>query len=121
MHKVRVRLNVSPICCNLLRAFCTELSGDWEDGLPWLLWAAREVVQESTGFSPSEVVFGHKVHGPLAVLQDGCFPEDPTQNRMNNGLRLKLYRAGELARQKLQKSQGKMKKQYDQQGWGSPV
>ncbi len=65
---------------SLLRAYCTELSADWEEGLPWLLLAAREVVQESTGFSPNDLVFGHKVRGPLAVLQDGCLPEEPPRN-----------------------------------------
>lgn len=59
---------------SLLRAYCTELSGDWGDGLPWLLEAAREVVQESTRFSPNELVFGHKVRAPLVMLQDGCLP-----------------------------------------------
>lgn len=33
--------------------------------------AAREVTQESTGFSPNELVFAHLVRGPLAVLRDG--------------------------------------------------
>ena len=37
----------------LLRAYCVELKRDWEDGLPWLLLAARAVVQDSTGFSPN--------------------------------------------------------------------
>ena len=68
--------------------------------------AAREVVKESTAFSPNELVFSHKVHGPLAVLQEGCLPEDLPQNLVDfvNSFRLKLYRAGKLARQKLQKS-----------------
>ena len=56
---------------SLLRAFCTELDRDWEEGLPWLMLAAREVTQESTGFSPNELVFAHSVRGPLAVLRDG--------------------------------------------------
>ena len=30
--------------------------------------AAREAVQEGTGFSPNSLVFGHVVRGPLAVL-----------------------------------------------------
>ncbi|KAI3368104.1 hypothetical protein L3Q82_007836 [Scortum barcoo] len=34
---------------SLLRAYCTELDKDWEEGLPWLMLAAREVTQESTG------------------------------------------------------------------------
>ena len=37
---------------SLLRSYCVELSQDWEEGLPWLLLAARGVLQESTGFSP---------------------------------------------------------------------
>ncbi len=45
---------------------------DWEAGLPWLMMSAREAAQESTGFSPNDLVFGHDVRGPLAVyLQIG--------------------------------------------------
>lgn len=28
---------------SLLRAYCDELNRDWEEGIPWLLLAAREV------------------------------------------------------------------------------
>ena len=100
---------------SLLRAYCTELSADWEEGLPWLLLAAREVVQESTGFSPNDLVFGHKVRGPLAVLRDGFVPEEPPRNLIEyiNGFRFRLYRAGELARVKLEASQRNMKEKYD--------
>ncbi|KAL1277255.1 hypothetical protein QQF64_023928 [Cirrhinus molitorella] len=55
---------------SLLRAYCTEMGGDWEEGLPWLMLSACEVCQESTGFSPKDLVFGHTVRGPLAVLRD---------------------------------------------------
>lgn len=100
---------------SLLRAYCTELNADWEEGLPWLLLAAREVVQESTGFSPNDLVFGHKVRGPLAVLQEGYLPEEPPRNLVDfvNGFRFKLYRAGELAKERLECSQKKMKQKYD--------
>lgn len=47
-----------------------NLNRDWEEDLLWLLLAAHEVVQESTGFSPKDLVFGHKVHGLLDVLQN---------------------------------------------------
>jgi hypothetical protein len=102
---------------SLLCAYCTELSADWEEGLPWLLLAAREVVQGSTGFSPNDLVFGHKVCGPLALLQYSCLPEEPYQNFIDfvNGFRLKLYRAGELPKEKLKSSQRKMKLKYDGQ------
>ncbi len=74
---------------SLLRAYCTELDRDWEDGLPWLMLAAREAVQESTGFSPNELVFGHTVRGPLAVLKSGCVDTEPPKNLIDfvNGFR----------------------------------
>ncbi|KAK0147995.1 Retrovirus-related Pol polyprotein from transposon 412 [Merluccius polli] len=43
---------------SMLRAFCLEFRRDWDEGIPFALFAAREVVQESLGFSPSELVFG---------------------------------------------------------------
>lgn len=52
----------------------------WGEGLPWLLLAAREVCQESIGFSPNDLVFGHTVCGPLAVLQDEWITEEPPPN-----------------------------------------
>lgn len=100
---------------SLLCSYCTEMSRDWEEGLPWLLLAAREVCQESTGFSPNDLVFGHKVRGPLAVLCDEWLAEEPPSNLIDyiNGFRHRLYMAGELAKQRLEKAQVKMKHLYD--------
>lgn len=100
---------------SLLRSYCTELGCDWEEGLPWLLLAAREVVQESTGFSPNDLVFGHKVRGPMAVLRDSWEIAAPPQNLLDyvNGFRHRLVLAVESAKEKLVKSQHKMKTLYD--------
>lgn len=100
---------------SLLRAYCTELKADWEEGLPWLLLAAREVVQESTGFSPNELVFAHTVRGPLSVVRDQWMPSDPPQNLITyvNGFRHRLFEAGEMAKKHLQLSQKKMKRLFD--------
>ena len=100
---------------SLLRAYCTELNRDWEDGLPWLMLAAREAVQESTGFSPNELVFGHSVRGPLAALKDGLIFSEVPSNLIDyvNGFRHRLFHAGLLAREKLEQAQNKMKVQYD--------
>ncbi|XP_039537129.1 uncharacterized protein LOC120485420 [Pimephales promelas] len=38
---------------SLLRAYCVQLDRDWEEGLPWMMLAAREVVQESFASAPS--------------------------------------------------------------------
>ena len=91
------------------------MDADWEEGLPWLLLSAREVSQESTGFSPNELVFGHTVRGPLAALQSDWRESEPPKNVIDfvNGFRQRLYSAMELAREKLTSAQAKMKRLYD--------
>ena len=100
----------------LLRAYCVELKRDWEDGLPWLLLAARAVVQDSTGFSPNELVFGHKVRTSLSVLgSDLDGGEEPPGNLADYvyGFRRRLFLAGKLATEHLCEAQTKMKRLYD--------
>ena len=41
---------------------------EWAEGLPLLMCAVCETVQESLGFSPAELVFGHQLRGPLKLL-----------------------------------------------------
>ncbi|KAL0157392.1 hypothetical protein M9458_048638, partial [Cirrhinus mrigala] len=55
---------------SMLHAFCMETGKDWDEGLPLLMFAVRETVQESLGFSPAELVFGHTVRGPLYLLRE---------------------------------------------------
>lgn len=38
--------------------------------MPFLLFAIRDAVSESTGFSPFELVYGHKVRGPLKIVKE---------------------------------------------------
>lgn len=48
------------------------------------MFAARESVQESLGFSPFELIFGHSVRGPLKVLKEVWLREDPvTENLLD--------------------------------------
>lgn len=100
---------------SLLCAYCVELNGDWEDGLPWLMLVAREVTQESTGFSPNDLVFVHKVHGPLSVLKDCVNETDPPVNLLEyvQGFRHKLFLSCEVAKKNLTKAQSKMKRLFD--------
>ncbi len=74
--------------------------------------AAREVVQESTGFTPNHLVFGHSVRGPLAVLHDGLVESEPPKTLVNyeNAFRHQLYTAVETARENLASVQVQMKK-----------
>ena len=100
---------------SMLRSYCTELGKDWEEGLPWLLLASRGVVQESTGFSPNDLVFGHRVRGPMAILEDSWRVAEPPKSLLDyvNGFRHRLTLAVECAKENLGQSQSKMKSLYD--------
>ncbi len=100
----------------MLRSYCVETGNDWDEGLPFLLFAVRETVQESLGFSPAELVFGHVVRGPLKLLSEQLLAEHPTPMTIPDyiqSLRQRLQRAREVAAQHLVTAQGKMKARYD--------
>ncbi|XP_076031946.1 uncharacterized protein LOC143019850 [Oratosquilla oratoria] len=54
----------------MLRKWCLENDTGWDQALPYLLFAVREVPNESLGLSPFALVFGHEVRGPLKVLKE---------------------------------------------------
>ena len=41
----------------MIRSYCFDTEKDWDEGIHLLLFAVRESVQESLGFSPFELVF----------------------------------------------------------------
>ncbi len=55
---------------SMLKKYCQETDKDWDEGVPLVLFAVRETIQESLGFSPAELVFGHQVRCPLKVLKE---------------------------------------------------
>nr|XP_033942275.1 uncharacterized protein LOC117449038 isoform X1 [Pseudochaenichthys georgianus] len=102
--------------CMLIK-HCHESHKDWDDGVPLVLFAAREAVQESLGFSPAELVFGHEVRGPLRVLKEHLIMPTKTVCSIPEyvaKLKDRLNRACSLAREALTSTQGNMKKRYDQ-------
>ena len=51
------------------RKAAVEEGEDWDKLLSYLLLAHRKVPQESTGFSPFELLYGRAVRGPLDILR----------------------------------------------------
>lgn len=100
---------------SLLRAYCVEMKRDWEEALPWLLLAARGVVQESTGFCPNDLVFGHEVRTSLSVLSTELGQSETPASLVEyvNGFRRKLLLSWKLASEHLSAAQDKMKQRYD--------
>ena len=62
---------------SMMKKYCLETGKDWDEGLPFLLLAARETVQESTGFSPAELVFGHTCMVPSVCSVKNFCPTQP--------------------------------------------
>ena len=96
--------------------YSIENSKDWDEGVHLLLFAVRESVQESLGFSPFELVFGHVVCGPLLLLKEKWLDEDPEKIivlKYVATFKVRLFRAGQMAKRNLQESQSKMKVWYD--------
>ncbi len=102
---------------SMLRAYCLASGKDWVEGLPLVMFAARESVQESIGFSPAELVFGHTVRGPLKLLSEQLISKSPspvTVQEYVSSFRERLQKACEVAKEHLVATQAKMKACYDQ-------
>ena len=101
---------------NMLRRCTRQNPRDWDTLLPYLLFAYREVPQESMGFSPFELLYGRAVRGPLDILKESwetkekC-PEDVVTYVTEMWSRLEEM--SELARENLKKAQVKQKVWYD--------
>ena len=100
----------------MLKTYCFEHHRDWDEGVHLLLFAVRESVQESLGFSPYELIFGHQVRGPLTLLKEKLLDEEDKPNNLLDyvlNFREKLSEAGEMAQKNLKLAQSRMKTWYD--------
>ncbi len=88
----------------MIRMYCQETEKNWDEGIHLLLFAARDFVQESLGFSPFELVFGHTVRGPLKLLKEKLLEDDDCALNLLeyvSDFRKKLTEACDLARKNL--------------------
>lgn len=94
-----------------------ETNKDWDEGIPLVLFAIRETVQESLGFSPAELVFGHTVRGPLKILKDKMLETNSESETKNldyvSRFRKRLHEACDLAQKSLKNALCEMKNRYD--------
>ena len=97
---------------NRIRSYCFDTEKDWDEGIHLLLFAVGESVQESLGFNPFELVFGHNVRGPLKLLKEKFLSQEDTPlNSLQyvSDFQSKLLTACEAAKSNLKSAQGKMK------------
>ena len=95
---------------SMIRAYCFDTEKDWDEGIHLLIFAVKESVQESLGFSPFELVFGHTVRGPLKLLKEKFLSQEDTPLNLLqyvSDFRSKLLTACDPAKSNLKKAQGK--------------
>ena len=103
----------------MLRKLSAERPQDWDRHLPALLFAYRDAPQASTGYSPFELIYGHRVRGPLTYLKE-CWTTEtvPTDEEKEIGqqlldMRQRLEETCRIARENLKKSQATSKRYFD--------
>ncbi len=101
----------------MLRKNCRDTDKDWDEGVPLVLFAVREAVQESLGFSPAELVFGHTIRGHLKMLKVNILSFD-SSFKINvldhvNKFRERLHNAYSIAKESLTAAQENMKCRFD--------
>ncbi|XP_069108942.1 uncharacterized protein [Argopecten irradians] len=102
----------------MLRRMCAERPRDWDRYINSLLFAYREVPQESLGFSPFELLYGRTVRGPMMILRELWTkevpdPETKTTYQYVLDLKEKLEETCELAHKQLKSAQIRPKKYFN--------
>ena len=102
---------------NMIISFCFDTEKDWDEGIHLLLFAVRGSLQESIGFSPFELVFGHTARGPLKLMKEKFLSSnDSPLNLLQyvSDFKTRLTKAWEVAGSNLMSAQSKIKLHFDE-------
>ncbi|GFW67380.1 retrovirus-related Pol polyprotein from transposon 297 [Trichonephila clavipes] len=100
----------------LLRVLCLDAGSEWDKNLPSILLALRTVSHESTGYTPSELVYGKNLRTPeTLVMEHWMEPEEEGDLVTEYMFKLinRLKRCQEVAINKMEEMQVKRKTWYD--------
>ena len=103
---------------SMLKKLTIEKPKDWDRYLIPLLFAYREVPNDSSGYSPFELLYGRSVRGPMHILKE-CWSNDTINGDIKNSyqyvldLKNRLEETCELAKSELQKSKQRYTKYYN--------
>ena len=92
----------------MVNMLCQEQPKEWDHFLPAALFAYREIPDQSLGFSPFELLFGHSVRGPMHILKqlwtsEDAEPEVRTTTQYVVDLKSKIQETCALAKRNLEK------------------
>ena len=102
----------------MLIRMSNEQPKEWDRFIEPLLFAYREIPQESTGFSPFELLYGRTMKGPMSILRnlwtkEGIDNEANTTYQYVFDLRNRIEETCTLAREHLLTAQQKYTKHFN--------
>ena len=101
----------------MFRANTEQFPQAWDECLPWVLFAYREIPVETLGFSPFEMLYGRNIRGPLQLLKAGWKPTTgktkPNVLEFLLGIRERLRTCQEIADKQATAARAKSKVWYD--------
>jgi len=101
-----------------LRKMIGEQPKEWDRYLAPLLFALRDTVHESHGFTPFELVFGRSCRGPVKILKE-LWTNESVEEELQDvytymlELRGRIEETCKLAQEAINKANAKNKKYYD--------
>ncbi|KAK7485620.1 hypothetical protein BaRGS_00023069, partial [Batillaria attramentaria] len=96
----------------MLRKLCQDRPRDWDRFIPALLFAYREIPQDSLGFSPFELLYGRAVRGPLQILKEAWTHDSGEEVKTSVQYVLDLRDRLEAMSQLAQKNLGRSAERY---------
>ncbi|XP_068238426.1 uncharacterized protein [Palaemon carinicauda] len=101
---------------NVFEKLIDFFSSEWDKALPFALSAIRSHPNSSTGVAPFELVFGHKVRGPLEIMFEVIKSSQKGEGKvggLGEDLRFRRLSTWKFARENLKQSQFRMKENFD--------
>ena len=107
----------------MLRSLTERFPDSWDEALPWILFAYREVPVETLGFSPFDLLFGRSIAGPLSLMKSAWLQETDLGGAKQNvveyilNTRERLRHALNTAHEYTSHDRAKSKRWYDRRAY----
>lgn len=100
-----------------LQKYALTAGKEWQDSLPYILFAYREMLHSATGHTPFELLYGRNPRGPINVLYEEWLESTPELGKdvvsYLQDVYLQLEKTHESARHNEKKAKDSMKVYHD--------
>jgi hypothetical protein len=99
----------------MLSMFTSTGQRDWDNYLPYIMMAYRSAVQETTGYSPNQMMLGREAELPIDIVMG--YPEEDviegTHHEYVDDMKQKMTLVHDRARENIKLKSDKQKRYYD--------